>query len=104
MLRNDGRYVFYILEFKTSDGVWRQLSFDASWFDLSVMRDPKNKAMWDDFSSSGQCWQDTGVHGTYELEFAIKLYCLLRENKQNYYTFRVNKKTIDQASDILWCG
>lgn len=102
MLRNDGKYEIFIIEFKGSDDSWRQLNFDARWFPDEIYESKGD--LLNDFKASGKCWQETGVNGTYDLENAIKLYCLLRQHSTKKYSYRVNKKTIWQESDILWSG
>ena len=103
MLSNDGKYTIYIIEFKGTGEKWCKLSFDAAWFTPEIYE--SKRELFNQFSASGKCWQETGVHGTYEVEDAIKLYCLLRQHgiKQEY-ACRVNQKIISQDSNILWCG
>lgn len=103
MLRNDGKYEIFIIEFKGMGEKWCQLNFDAAWFNPEMHESQRD--LLQDFSANGQCWQETGVNGTYDVEKAIKLYCLLRQHStKKEYIYRVNKKTITQTSDILWCG
>lgn len=103
MLRNDGKYEIYIIEFKAMGERWGQLNFDSVWFPPEIYESKRD--LINEFSSSGKCWQETGVNGTYDVENAIKMYLLLRQHSvKQHYTFRVNKKTITQESDILWGG
>jgi len=105
MLRKDGKFEIYIIEFRNRNSSdWHTLSFDAAWVSAELYK--SKEAIWHEFSASGQCWQETGVHGTYDVEMAIKLYVLLKQHstKKDEYLFRVNKKTIWQESEILWCG
>lgn len=103
MLFNDGKYEIFIIEAK-KDNDWFQISFDGGfkwgkrWYGHCKEFEP-----YESFSASGKCWQETGIHATYDLEKAIKLYLILMENNPDYM-FRVNKKTIWQDSEILWCG
>jgi hypothetical protein len=110
MLRNDGKYEICTIEAKPVDDKynsgWFGISFDGSfkwgkrWYpDYSG----KEYEPYESFSASGKCWQETGIHGTYDVEKAIKLYLILIELNPEYM-FRVNKKTILQESEILWCG
>lgn len=106
MLRNDGKYEIYILEFSNDSKDFHQVSFDGGfvygkrWYaDGSGKEHEPHQS----FSASGKCWQETGIHGTYDVETAIKLYCILMQNNPKYM-FRVIKKTISQESEILWCG
>lgn len=102
MLRTDGKFEIYVLEFRSKKEreVWHSISFDVAWVPSEFYK----KEVWDEFSASGKCWQETGVHGTYDVEVAIKLYVTLIQHSIKDYIFRVVKKTIRQESEILWCG
>lgn len=101
MIRSDGRFTIFIIEFEyTNKTQWAQISFDVSWVAPDLYA--KHENIWNDFSSSGDCWQQTGVHGTFDVEKAIKLYLLLKDHSIEKYKFRVKKVTIWQESEILW--
>lgn len=110
MLRNDGKFEIYVLEFRAKkpdpdssySNEWHRISFDVAW----VPNECYKKEVWNEFSASGKCWQETGVHGTFDVETAIKLYVALKQHafKKDEYIFRVVKKTIWQDSEVLWCG
>lgn len=112
MLRNDGKYEIYIIEFRvkkpdsdsTYSNSWHEINFDSTWVSQELYA--AKKEVWHEFSASGKCWQETGVHGTYDVEVAIKLYVLLKQHsiQKDKCLFRVNKKTVWQESEILWCG
>ena len=105
MLRTDGKYEIYILEFSVKgENKWHTLSFDAAWVSPELYK--TKKEIWKTFSACGQCWQEIGIHGTYDVEIAIKLYVLLTQYglQKERYMYRVTKKTILQESEVLWCG
>jgi hypothetical protein len=105
MLRTDGKYEIYTLEFNVKgEDKWHTLSFDAAWVTDELYK--SKEKVWAEFSACGQCWQETGVHGTYDVEIAIKLYVLLKQHslQKEKYMYRVTKKTIRQESEVLWCG
>lgn len=108
MLCNDGKYEIYIIEFRvkkpdSDSNSWHEINFDSTWVSQELYA--AKKEVWHEFSASGKCWQETGVHGTYDVEVAIKLHALLKQHsiQKDKYLFRVNKKTIWQESKIL-CG
>lgn len=105
MLRNDGKFEIYVLEFapkKSNNKSWHQISFDVVW----VPAEKFKGEVWEEFSANGKCWQETGLRGTYDVEIAIKLYVMLTQHglEKNKYKFRVVKKTICQESEVLWSG
>ena len=93
MLRNDGKYEIFVIEAKSKEGDWFKYNMDFCAY-------PEGQP-YNDFSSSGQCWQETGVHGTYDVEIALKMFLLLQKIKPEY-RFRINKYTIQQESEPLW--
>lgn len=106
MLRNDGKYEIFILEAKKDSGeCW--FATDGGGFKCRKRwhKDGSGKEYepYESFSASGKCWQETGVHATYDVEQAIKLYHIMVEDNPEYI-FRVIKKTICQDSEVLWCG
>ena len=112
MLRTDGKFEIYTLEFalkkprpdSSYDNNWHLISFDAAWVPPELYK--SKQEVWEEFSASGKCWQETGVHGTYDVETAIKLYCILNQHalEKEKYKFRVVKTTIWQDSEVLWSG
>lgn len=65
MLRTDGCYKIYRIQHKQEDGKWVYSSFDH----FGYPGDWRSK---EGFSACGNCWQETGVEGTYNRELAIK--------------------------------
>lgn len=106
MLSNDGTYEIYLIQFRTKNGSgiykdkWSGISFDCEWLEKGTIR---NKA-WDDFNASGACWQQTGVHGTYDIDKALSVYgqLITKAEKNIIYDFRVVKVKINQKTEPLW--
>ena len=69
MLHNDGAYTIYYIE-----GLWRseRRETKSSWMrvDFGWDLDPPHK---DCLSANGDCWQKTGVNGTFSEKHARKL-------------------------------
>lgn len=104
MLRNDGKYEIFVIEFRsTGTCSWHRISFDVAWVPAEQYQVKKD--IWHEFSASGKCWQETGVHGTYDAETALVLFNMLKQHsiKKDKYSFRVAKITIQQDSEV-WCG
>ena len=103
MLRNDGKYEIYIMEFSLKNKRdWHAISFDVAWVPTDIRL--KKITAWEAFEASGKCWQETGVHGTYDVEDAMRLLVSLKKDafKKDEYDFRVVKKTIWQESETVY--
>ena len=87
LLRNDGKYVIYIIQHKQKDCRWVQSSFDA--FGTPDIA----------FSASGDCWQQTGVHGTFNLSIAEHALAMIRM-KHMITQFRLAKVEITQETTV----
>ena len=87
LLRKDGDYVIYIAERRLNND-WIGVAHDLYGCPVG-------------FSASGNCWQETGVHGTYDLQAAKKG---IRElaSKNPDVGFRVVKVTISQHKEPVW--
>ena len=108
MLRNDGKYEIFVIEFASKEyhpDKWHPINWDCLWVKAEHMTPAKQKNF-EAFSASGQCWQETGVHGTYDIEDALSVYLMLKMHsiKKDEYIFRVMKKSIWQESSVMWCG
>jgi len=108
MLRNDGKYEIFIIEHQyEKEGKWSRTSFDGGFKmpDRHILKngvwEGKENEPYESFSASGQCWQETGEHGVFDTEMAIKLYLILKKNNPEH-NFRVVKKTVWQDSEVLW--
>lgn len=52
------------------------------------------------FRSSGECWQQTGVHGTYDLEEAKQVFGKVAQSDKRR-KFRLVCVTIEQSKEVL---
>lgn len=93
MVRNDGKYTIYILQHLTRDGKEWNNSGDGSQFVKGNFR----KQPLYDFCACGECWQQTGVHGTYDLEIAHRL-LLLAGTQHPTRSFRICEVQICQTT------
>lgn len=103
-LRNDGDYEIFVIEHKYADesenDEWHG-SGDCGGF---FPKGPFNKREWlktrrpfEPLYASGRCWQETGVHGTYDLEKAMKALVAVSNNNPGR-KFRVSKVIISQRT------
>lgn len=101
MLREDGVYEFYqVQEYQSAWNRWMNIA------DNYYLKEYEFGEM----SASGQCWQETGCHGTYDLEYA-KEYCnTLNElaekegplnDAAKVTKFRIIKVNISQSKTIM---
>lgn len=88
MIWRDGNYNIYKIQHLQSDGEWVGSSFDA-------FGTPKG------FNASGDCWQTTGVHGTFDKDEAIDgAFWLTRKHLNT--KFRVILVEISQKTTIIY--
>lgn len=66
MLRKDGVYLFYMIQ-HSQDGI------DWTYSSLDYFGHPKG------FTASDKCWQQTGMHGTFDRQEAIDGCCWISE-------------------------
>ena len=107
MLRNDGRYTIFKVQhwikpgFMYKEGKWAESDLDqflkgVNWWDDPVRRKELLEP-YKSFSACGDCWQQTGEHGTYDSDTAVEMLKLL--SKHNPDTkFRVIKVEIRQQT------
>ncbi len=105
MIRNDGNYIIYIIQFKYSkddtDKSWHNAGDCGRW-----IKKCKTRKQWENitfknpfrsFSASGKCWQLTSIHGTFKLDHASNI--LMKIAKWNPgREFRVAKIDISQTT------
>lgn len=108
MLRNDGAYTIYYIE-----GLWHSKNKEkitAGWIrvDFGWDLDPPHKHC---LSANGDCWQKTGVDGTFDEKHALKLAAKLqRMTKQgnlpgyiskHIVAWRVKRMVVVQQRDVV---
>jgi hypothetical protein len=82
MVRNDGNYVIYLIQHKERSGRW--------------VRSIENERY---FKASDECWQITGIHGTFDLEHAKKVYEHIINIEEEGNIYRIVKVTINQKTE-----
>jgi hypothetical protein len=93
MIRQNGEYVIYIIKHsrKKSDGDdWDISNLDHFFVDTDE---------YSEFTASGNCWQITSVHGTFDPVTALTLRQQFAD-KYFDYNFIVVKVTISQRSEL----
>lgn len=102
MLRNDGRYEIFVVQFSPDGTNWAKLSEDDDvlWLPTDV-RTEINKEWRETVTGFGKCYQDTGICGTYKVEDALRIYCALTKHDKHNYKYRVMKVAIWQESEWL---
>lgn len=112
MIRTDGKFTFYIIEFQhKGKGEWHFSGDCAQWAKDIPQGEywlPRKKGQqypdlnpcFQGFSASGRCWQETGVHGTYDERRAIEA-CQIVAKYNPEHNFRVSKITIQQQGEVI---
>lgn len=86
MIPYDGTYTMYCLEHFYKEEEWMGVSFD-------VFGTPHEA-----FSAGGRCWQETRVHGAYDLEDAVEgLRTIERQHPE--CEFRLVKITLSRKTE-----
>lgn len=111
MLRNDGKFEIYVLVAKTAgykNFEWFDFSIDSVFDkipkDLLRDGDPhlgKLRQPFRDFAASGECWQKTGVFGSFDYKNACEFARLAKEYCSDMYSFGVKKIVIEQSCDVV---
>lgn len=87
ILHNDGSYTIYTIK-------CRKLNRDSNYYyaNLCTFGFPEG------FKSSDECWQKTGIHGTFNLDEAKNAIKFLYD-KHPDYLFKFVKLTLNQKTD-----
>jgi hypothetical protein len=94
MLSNDGNWELYRIVWRSEtyfNGKWCGANLDNFWVDS-----PEYKQ----FTASGDTWQKTGVHGTFDPVVALKVRDQLNQ-KYGDKDFHVQKVEISQKRTVL---
>ena len=117
MLRRDGDYVIYVVQTHYTDHKPGEKPYrNGEWFDIGdnwIAKVPahkrftclnpnhgKHKEPFQTFSASGDCWQQTGIFGSFVLKQAMNLMKLMAEHVPNQ-EFRVAKLVITQHHEEI---
>lgn len=98
MVRNDGFYTIYILQHETVDGKeWNNSGDGEQWCrGRGDFREEPRRS----FNALGECWQQTGVHGTYDRKIALRM-MILAACEHPKRKFRITRVSISQKSDVI---
>lgn len=104
MIRNDGDYIIYVIQFKyvrDKDKGWHNAGacdhFMKKAIDRKEWEKIRFKTPFRNLGANGECWQKTGIEGTFELDDAT--YALMKIAKWNPGRhFRVAKIEISQKT------
>jgi len=104
MLRTDGKYKIYIIKHRYNDsGEWARSGDCTQWIPRKVVNGKnfkKVQQIFNPFKAGGECWQQTGVHGSYKKRDAVKIMDLISEWKPGH-RFRVCEVEIDQKTTTI---
>lgn len=102
MLRNDGKYIIYIIKHLWKDdstNEWARSGECTNWIPHGKQH-KHIKDIFKPFSASGVCWQMTGVHGSFHKNDAIKI--LDHISKWNPgHRYKICKVTINQVTKTI---
>jgi len=96
MVRNDGDYTIYILEY------WGNIGRKDEWLyagdgDQFTKGEDHFKEPFRSFGACGECWQETGIHGTYDKQTAFELLVKVAAHTPNR-VFRIAELKISQTT------
>lgn len=84
---NDGKFKIYEIEHQQKDGKWVKSNLDYFGYPS-------------DFNASGECWQRTGVSGTFNLPMVRNGLNWIQKKNPNH-RFRLVLVTITQKTEIV---
>ena len=105
MLRNDGKYIIYVIKHIYQDinaGEWANTGDGGQMFPggNKITSGEMFKKAQNPFTACGECWQQTGTHGTYNKTEALEFLSVLAEAK-NEHRFGVFAIKIEQKSELI---
>ena len=96
MIRNDGEYQIYMIKHLSGEK-WVTSNLDVFFVkneDGKLTKENK------EYSASGICWQETGIHGTYDKNIALSFKDQLQE-KYPDKVFGVFELNIAQSQSLV---
>lgn len=114
MIRHDGNYKIYIIQFKYNNvkndknEEWFNAGNCGQFLPRVFLNEKENiykKVPLDDLNACGQCWQETGIYGTYNYDVAetIMLYIAKLKKGTEFRVCEVNiNQTTKQISKVLF--
>jgi hypothetical protein len=108
VLRRDGDFIIYIIQFKykdSEDNTWHNAG-DCGQFLPKMFRDERLElekiVPLNSLTACGHCWQETGVSGTYNFDDALKVMSYISQ-KNPGRKFRVSEVRITQKTIQKCC-
>lgn len=104
MIRNDGDYKIYMIQHRyekkgrwagTGDVLFANV---PAKFRFASIHPLAHRSPFVQFAASGECWQQTGTHGTFDREVAIKMLELVAKYNPEH-SFRVVLVRISQKTE-----
>lgn len=109
MLRTDGKFEIYLIQHQQSDGKWVGSNLDrfGTPYVHGLSIDPRtpdarifSRYTYNGFSANGCCWQQTGVHGTFDKAAALEALQWMTE-KHKGYRFRIVCRMFEQTTNVV---
>jgi hypothetical protein len=101
MLRSDGEFVVYVIKHRKDGQDWMLSSLDnfefagAVWQDSGGWNYPRRE-----FSASADCWQKTGITGTFNRDAALAALTAISEANPDY-EFGIFEVKLSQQSRAI---
>lgn len=100
MRRESFDVTIYQIEFTSESGTWYVCA------DHVLDDEPKRlfqspNSVTNGFHESGQCWQMTGIRGTFDLEYARRCLARVRERDDKGWQYRIVRRSIKQTLEVL---
>jgi hypothetical protein len=94
MLRNDGKYKIYMIRHLAEVGAFGRDKSEWHFSNFDHFGTPIG------FSASGDCWQETGIHGTFDLETGLEGLRWIAD-KHRGTKFRLVKLTLTRQTETI---
>lgn len=98
MLRKDGTWTFYFLQhlYDRKGDEWSFTSVGAFWEDLPREHHDEARRLSEPFQATGKCWQQIGIHGSYDPKDALMLAAFMAKHHKKHQ-FRVAEANVVQS-------
>ena len=101
MIRVDGKFIIYIIKYSWQrQDEWIYVGDCGQWYrtkDSKIQRTMFKKRQ-EPFMASGDCWQETGIHGTYDKLEAFDFKSLIEmswpEHEFDVFELNIEQETI----------
>lgn len=102
MLRNDGKYEIYMIQHLAEVGAFGHTKSEWHFSNFDHFGTPVCTGVCADkgFSASGDCWQETGIHGTFDMEIGLQGLRWIAD-KHRGIKFRLVKLTLTRQTETI---